>query len=370
MRKVAKRRYRKWQIRTVEPGVYDIYTPDGRYYGTKPNIQEAKDLINIYTEPWANPSSRVHPQAIESLKRYREDLKAGHLTAAEYWRGQAGAYFTANPSGVKVHFGGGSLRRMLCGQPTHTHLPYTRDPSKVTCRKCKKIISNLIRGRNPILSTLGTYMLGGVGLYAGIQAAKWGHEKIKERVSKNPHLVPKGKGEYYADYDEKTGLWCIFHTENGHAYASYSDKYEAERRAKELNQHYKLGRFSKNPTLKIPIKSDRQLEHLFKAQSQLTKAGVHFDSGTQLISPKERHWELDYSLRGAKLVNPPKHCAPKQFGSETYYYAGKTMFRDKLDRAISDLKRLGVKCRHSIRSRSYGYMLWTSKPTAVHFEMM
>ena len=39
----------------------------------------------------------VHPEAAESLKRYKDDLKAGHLDAAEYWRGQAGAYFTANP---------------------------------------------------------------------------------------------------------------------------------------------------------------------------------------------------------------------------------------------------------------------------------
>jgi len=33
--------------------------------------------------------------------RYQEDLKAGHTDAAEYWRGQASAYFTGNP-GVEV----------------------------------------------------------------------------------------------------------------------------------------------------------------------------------------------------------------------------------------------------------------------------
>ena len=41
---------------------------------------------------------KVHPEAVESLKRYKDDLKAGHKDAAEYWRGQAGAYFTANPT--------------------------------------------------------------------------------------------------------------------------------------------------------------------------------------------------------------------------------------------------------------------------------
>lgn len=39
----------------------------------------------------------VHPQAIESLKRYHEDVHAGHKGGAEYWRGSAAAYFTANP---------------------------------------------------------------------------------------------------------------------------------------------------------------------------------------------------------------------------------------------------------------------------------
>ncbi len=45
-----------------------------------------------------NPMTNVHPEALESLKRYKDDLKAGHRDAAEYWRGQAGAYFTANPN--------------------------------------------------------------------------------------------------------------------------------------------------------------------------------------------------------------------------------------------------------------------------------
>ena len=41
----------------------------------------------------------VHPEALAALKKYKGDVKAGHLDAAEYWRGQAGAYFTANPKG-------------------------------------------------------------------------------------------------------------------------------------------------------------------------------------------------------------------------------------------------------------------------------
>lgn len=63
-------------------------------------------------------------------------------------------------------------------------------------------------------------------------------------------------------------------------------------------------RLLENPTLVMPIKSKKQLEHLFKAQSQLHKAGVTFDTGTQLVKPIERHWELDWSLKGAKMRNP------------------------------------------------------------------
>ena len=64
---------------------------------------------------------------------------------------------------------------------------------------------------------------------------------------------------------------------------------------------------SQNPTLAIPIKSRKQLGHLFKAQSQLAKAGVVFDTGTQM-KPMERHWELDWSLKGAKMKNPKRKC--------------------------------------------------------------
>lgn len=67
----------------------------------------------------------------------------------------------------------------------------------------------------------------------------------------------------------------------------------------------------RNPTLVMPIKSKSQMEHLFKAQSHLTKAGVTFDTGTN-IKPMQRHWELDWSLKGAKMKNPNKKWHEKQ----------------------------------------------------------
>lgn len=56
-----------------------------------------------------------------------------------------------------------------------------------------------------------------------------------------------------------------------------------------------------NATIKIPILSEEQLKHLQKARSELTNAGVTFDSGYDL---KENifDWELDWSLEGGKLT--------------------------------------------------------------------
>lgn len=53
--------------------------------------------------------------------------------------------------------------------------------------------------------------------------------------------IAEEQGEYYVDYDDDTGTWCIFHTDKkpGHAYKSFMDKGEAERRCKEMNNKTK-----------------------------------------------------------------------------------------------------------------------------------
>jgi len=54
-----------------------------------------------FTNPPRNvgePGGRdVDPLAFEMRDRYRDDVRAGHSGATEYWRGQAAAYFTGNP---------------------------------------------------------------------------------------------------------------------------------------------------------------------------------------------------------------------------------------------------------------------------------
>jgi len=44
-------------------------------------------------------------------------------------------------------------------------------------------------------------------------------------------------GEYFADYDEETELYCVFHTDfkTGHAFSSWGGMEEAERDAEQRN---------------------------------------------------------------------------------------------------------------------------------------
>lgn len=44
-------------------------------------------------------------------------------------------------------------------------------------------------------------------------------------------------GEYFSDYDEESGMFCIFHTDinTGFAYGVYADEKEAEKEVKRLN---------------------------------------------------------------------------------------------------------------------------------------
>jgi len=47
--------------------------------------------------------------------------------------------------------------------------------------------------------------------------------------------------------------------------------------------------------------TEDQLKHIHKAEDELAKAGVTFDTGSNLDNGKiiSRDWELDWSLKGA-----------------------------------------------------------------------
>lgn len=45
----------------------------------------------------------------------------------------------------------------------------------------------------------------------------------------------KNSGEFYAEYDNDTKLWCVFDSESPKAHASYADKASAEKDAEKRN---------------------------------------------------------------------------------------------------------------------------------------
>ena len=48
-----------------------------------------------------------------------------------------------------------------------------------------------------------------------------------------------------------------------------------------------------------------QLEHIYRVEDELAKAGVYFDVGKGFDDSKilARDWELDWSLRGAEIMS-------------------------------------------------------------------
>jgi len=118
-------------------------------------------------------------QALEMRTRYKDDLKAGHKDAAEYWRGQASAYFTGNP-----HYLGPAVGNMYYCLRCQS---YHNRKSKIG--KSHKQFSwpderHLIDHKNPVLATLGNAVISGMGLVAGVGATKWISKSLKNNPTK------------------------------------------------------------------------------------------------------------------------------------------------------------------------------------------
>jgi hypothetical protein len=167
-----------------------------------------------------NPMVNVHPLAIEARKRYRDDLKAGHTAATEYWRGQAGAFFTGNPldshnpyvsgypsrypvEGDIVRFAGygHTVGPVLHRDEYGTVVHVSRDGEKVMVywgedameakpiESSKLVLVSRSGGQNPIMETIGTAAITGIGLGAGFKMVDGLVNKAKS-VIKNPRTLP------------------------------------------------------------------------------------------------------------------------------------------------------------------------------------
>ena len=53
--------------------------------------------------------------------------------------------------------------------------------------------------------------------------------------------------------------------------------------------------------IEFPNLTEEQMTHLHKAERQLSKAGISFDTG-YCFPAKRRDWEFDWSLKGANVV--------------------------------------------------------------------
>ena len=90
--------------------------------------------------------------------------------------------------------------------------------------------------------------------------------------------------EFHRRYGDAKGIWLSTtrsHSKEYYGEYGYLEKVAYERKDVVLDmvdEVYVIDR--RNPTLRIPIKSGRQLGHLFEAQKHLRMAGVGFDTGT------------------------------------------------------------------------------------------
>ena len=155
----------------------------------------------------------IHPEAIESLKRYKDDVRAGHKDAAEYWRGQAGAYFTANPNRISLlekapdivkrgvfelktygkisdyYSTPGKDRKVVDDWLIRIKHPSVYEVGTLEDRYIR-IVKELSGKRNPILPAIGSAALTGVGLGIGFRLV----DKIGKQFKKikNPiHIEGK-----------------------------------------------------------------------------------------------------------------------------------------------------------------------------------
>ena len=53
-------------------------------------------------------------------------------------------------------------------------------------------------------------------------------------------------------------------------------------------------------SVNIPITSEKQLEHLSNAESELFKAGISFDTSYD-FGTNTREWQMDWALNGARI---------------------------------------------------------------------
>jgi len=226
----------------------------------------AKDDVRVISN---NP---ISPQALEYRRMYKDDLKAGHTKAADFWQGAACAAFTGNPD----------------KQPWEM-------TKKEIISKPPSVIKDFIGGKAVFDADKGDY-LWTYGKMFGYETIANVHRIGIVRALSEGKPVPKRVLKDYPNIQNNPilpiiGNAAVTGVGLGLGFAGVN---------------YFKDRILSNPTLKFPVKSKAQLNQIFNAESHLRQAGVLFDTGSDIKNgkPTSRDWELDYSLSGAKIANP------------------------------------------------------------------
>lgn len=181
----------------------------------------------IEHNPVGNPMAKVHPLAIEARNRYREDKKAGHSAAAEYWRGQAGAFFTGNPIIQNPYISGYPSRYPVVGDrvrltsdgirgglgtvkkvilvPSIGYHPEVENADVVwdyggSSLVETKLLTLVARSVNanpiPVLTPIANSALAGIGLGIGFAAANGGIERLtgRKNMARRKNPLPRVHG--------------------------------------------------------------------------------------------------------------------------------------------------------------------------------
>ena len=130
-------------------------------------------------------------KALAMRERYQDDLKAGH-DAAEFWRGQASAYFTGNPKEY-THLVGSFYSKA----EARTMIKRLKAQGYNACLQVKKQplfnIYNVYMPDQPnpiglagVIPTIGTGIVTGLGLGAGFKVANAAWDRVFNKKVKNP----------------------------------------------------------------------------------------------------------------------------------------------------------------------------------------
>ena len=323
---------------------------------------------------------KIHPQAIESLNRYHEDVKSGHRGGAEYWRGAAAAYFTANPMKIKEsdynYLSKGiynfldlhpeidansaltSTRKrwdiMWASKTPPTNQMYTYLDDNNIDTALKDILRKRI-SKNPLLPTLIT----GAALGAGATAGYLGVRALTRKKKGNPIISEIGTGivagaAFGTGWKTVDHFWDKFNKKNPFNMETWYRSMSLPELEKKLEN------------LETSYQRSMDYERKAKAQSGYGSSATRymhmqeFKKRRQEISLLKKIITKKRKEESKSNPFPTKMQSTRQIRGKKYFYAGRTQFFDKARTELQQLVERGI--GGAVTKREGQYLLWTREP--------